>query len=169
MRHMYVHRPRRLNWKQARPAPMEIHHPSGGRFLRTEFDLVLPRDPHRCEVDALVASGCVEDGILAERAETTVAGTLSAVSLACERVATRLRRIWNLRAATRISICQPASQWRAIDSPSSRVFRGFNPGSLSVNIDALQMNSALLPRLRCAAVLDADRPLWSANPFACSP
>lgn len=161
MRHTYIHRPRRMHIIQTTPFPLRLLGPNGQPLLRTQYDLLLPRDPSRGDMDELGGKRRLESLVLEEVAGTTVDGLLASIGTAAGLAADCLRRIWELRLRRPSLILQPAAQWAPTSSASRVSFRGYRPGSFKFKADQVMLGTSQMPRFLGSGVLDHEASLWN--------
>ena len=158
MRHMLVHRARRLQIGYTTPRATGICDAQGVPLLLTSAELHLPKSPALSDMEVLAAPAF--DLVLSEPAATTIAGIWdSALSLA-ERVGRGLSAFWLLRRAQPNLIQQPDRQWPTPMAAPASTFRGYRPGP-TPQMDSMISNPEAVRRLQVAALDGSNRHKWA--------
>jgi len=157
LRNMLVHRGRRMNMNKVVPTGSRIITRSGISF-GSRLVTVLPSDPDRSDVE--VMRDASEAGlVLTEDAFETMEGAIRSTIFALETGAVTLREAWVERRTGRITITQPAAQWKD-DSPANP-FVGYAPGTEPFDPGQFHVNPVFGTRLRAASLNDAERARWA--------
>jgi hypothetical protein len=159
LRHMLVHRGRRIELGGYVPRDPTLYGPDAQPLLRVRRVSHLPCDPGRSDVEVFL--DVPKSFVLEEEAEATFKGLWKSTVALLETAAADLLELWQWRRNNRIALRQPRAQWLHGPSIRSTGFKGYVPGSLRLGRDMGILNPVTARRLRAAALDDAARPQWS--------
>ncbi len=153
MRNMLTHRAHRFNLRWSYPARR--------RGDRLDHALHLPRNPQLTDAEAFVLGSRMEDLLLWEPAEVTMAGVRTQLVDLAAGIAGELEAVWMRRRADPALVPQPAEQWRKV-YPTRRdlsQFAGFGPPLPSPESE-VRVAPETARRFRAARVTDQHRDFW---------
>jgi hypothetical protein len=156
MRHLLVHRARRIEVRQ--------HYRVRRNGPDLDYVLLLPRNPQLTEVEAFVLGAAPEDLVLREHAGSVMAGVLDRVNGLVELSAEALAGAWRRRREDPELVKQPAQQWSEV-FPRRRDLSGFS--GFRQDVPAMQGEFRVAPemnrRFQAAKVLDDERGFWPSS------
>jgi hypothetical protein len=159
LRNTLIHRGRRLQMSELRPAPSGVVGFDGRPVIRTDVIHQLPRDPGRSDVEMFL--GPNRPPVLTESAAVTLSGVLESTLRLIEQGATLLFDFWQTRRAAPTLLRQPREQWPAGASTAAAGFDGYAPDSIPYNPMQLRSDALLVRRMVAASLGDAARGAWA--------
>jgi hypothetical protein len=159
LRNTLIHRGRRLQMSELRPAPSGVVGFDRRPVIRTDVIHQRPRDPGRSDVEMFLDPN--HPPVLTESAAMTLSGVLESTLRLVEEGGALLLDFWQTRRASPTLLRQPREQWPAGASTAAAGFDGYAPGSIPYSPTQLRSDAILVRRVVAASLGDAARAAWA--------